>query len=140
MDADTITPTALDRHWCGIGVTLLGRALAALAGGLTAVFGLRAHPVGRDVGLIARAGGMLRLRSPARFARPPLHALRLESGPSGAAVQVSRSSTVPDAAAARAGAAGGGPTEPPRDTPHGLREAAVASPEGVAFTAAVPLV
>jgi energy-coupling factor transporter ATP-binding protein EcfA2 len=44
----------------------------------------------------------------------------------------------PDAAAERAEAAGHMVIEPPADKPHGLRECTVLSPEGYAFSPAVP--
>jgi predicted enzyme related to lactoylglutathione lyase len=54
-------------------------------------------------------------------------------------VQVYLFGVDPDAAAARAEAAGGLVIEEPADKPHGLREATILSPEGYAFSPAVAL-
>lgn len=139
MDADTITADALGRSLRGIGANLLTRDAAALAAFLVAVFGVRAHQVSRDFALITHDGGTLQLHGHGTFAAHPLHALLPEGGPAGAGVQIYLFRTDPDAAAARAEAAGGTLAEPPADKPHGLREATILSPEGFAFTAAAPL-
>jgi predicted enzyme related to lactoylglutathione lyase len=60
-----------------------------------------------------------------------------ESGPMGAGVQLYLFGLDPDAACARADAAGGLVLEAPADKPHGLREATILGPDGHAFSPAV---
>ena len=123
----------------GVGVNLLTRDAASLARFLSDVFGATAHQVAADFALVLHDGAALQLHGHGAFARHPLHALLPESGPAGAGVQVYLFRADPDAAAARAEAAGGTVIEAPRDKPHGLREATILSPEGFAFTVAAPL-
>lgn len=139
MDPDTISADDLGRALSGIGANLLTRDAAALATFLVEVFGVTAHQVSKDFALVAHDGGFLQLHSHATFAKHALHAFLPENGAAGAAVQVYLYHADPDAAAIRAQAAGGILAEPPRNKPHGLREATVLSPEGFAFTAAAPL-
>ena len=139
MDADTISPGGMGRALRGVGINLVTRDAAALARFLVEVFGVTAHQSSRDFALVAHDGGFLHLHGHGTFARHPLHALLPESGPAGAAVQVYLCRADPDAATARAEAAGGTVIEPPRDKLHGLREATILSPERFAFTAAAPL-
>jgi len=60
-----------------------------------------------------------------------------ETPPRGGGAQFYLFGIDPDAAAARAQAAGYMVPEPPADKPHGLRECTVLSPEGYAFSPAV---
>jgi predicted enzyme related to lactoylglutathione lyase len=139
MDLETAPADAVARTLSGIGPYLLTRDAGALAAFLGTVFGLLAHRVSRDFALVAHGGGFLQPHGHGTFAAHPPHAFLPEGGPAGASVQVYLFAVDPDTAAARAGAAGIAVLEAPCDKPHGLREATVVSPEGFAFTAAVPL-
>ena len=139
MDFDTVEAPELGRSLTGVGVNLLTRDAAALAEFLTDVFGMAAHQVSADFALMVHEGGTLQLHGHGTYAGHPLHALLPESGAAGAAVQVYLFNCDPDTAVARAEAGGGTVVELPRDKPHGLREATILSPEGFAFSPAVPL-
>lgn len=138
-DLDTIAADALGRELTGVGVNLLTRDVAALAAFLTEVFAARAHQVSADFAIIASGGALLQLHHDATFAAHPLFDLLPEDGVRGRAVQVYLFGVDPDAAVARAEAAGGLLVEAPADKPHGLREATILSAEGFAFTAAQKL-
>lgn len=137
MDYDTIPAPEMGRSLRGIGVNLLTRDAAALAGFLTQVFGLTAHRVSRDFAVVEHQGTLLQLHSDAAFGRHPLAGMIPENPPRGAGVQIYLFGIDPDLAAARAAAAGGTVIEPPADKPHGLREATILAPEGQAFSPAV---
>lgn len=139
MDYDTVDAADLGRSLRGLGVNLLCRDVPATAAFLRAAFGLAVHRLGPDFALVLHDGAVFQLHSDASFARHPLHGLLPEAPPRGAGVQVYLFGVDPDAAAARAGAAGGLVVEPPADKPHGLREATILGPEGHAFSPAVPL-
>lgn len=136
MDYETISPAELGRALSGVGVNILTRDAARLAGFAVEVFGLRAHRVSADFALLEHDGALIQLHADATFAAHPLHALLPEGAPRGAGVQIYLFGIDPDAVAARAEAAGGMVIEPPADKPHGLREATILAPEGQAFTAA----
>ena len=137
MDYDTVSAGVLGRSLSGVGVNLLCRDVPATARFLQAAFGLAVHQAGQDFALIAHDGALVQLHSDASFrAHPALHLIP-EAGPRGGAVQVYLFGVDPDAAAARAPAAGGLVIEPPADKPHGLREATILGPEGHAFSPAI---
>lgn len=135
---ETVAAPAFARGLSGLGVNLLTRDAAALAGFLTEVFGLTAHRVSRDFALVAHGPVLIQIHSDATFRAHPLLGLLPAAGARGAGVQLYLFGLDPDAAAAKAGAAGGSVIEPPADKPHGLREATILAPEGQAFSPAVP--
>ncbi len=138
MDLETIPADEFGRSLRGLGVNLLCRDVAATAGFLEATFGLSLHRQGPDFALARHGDVLIQLHSDASFASHPLHAILPEIPPRGAGVQLYLFGIDPDAACTRAEAAGGTVIEPPRDKPHGLREATVLSPEGHAFSPAIP--
>lgn len=137
MDYETVSPADFGRSLRGVGVNILTRDLPALARFLEAAFGLTIHRQGRDFALAAHDGMLIQLHADATFAAHPLHRLLPEAAPRGAGVQLYLFGIDPDAAAARADAAGGTVIEPPRTKPHGLREATILAPEGQAFSPAI---
>lgn len=139
MDYDTIPAPDMGRSLQGIGVNLLTRDAAVLAGFLSQVFGLSVYRVSRDFAVIGHQGAVMQIHSDAAFGRHPLTGLIPENPPRGAGVQIYLFGVDPDLAAARAEAAGGTVIEPPSDKPHGLREATILAPEGQAFSPAVAL-
>lgn len=138
MDIETVSAADFGRSLRGIGVNILTRDVAALAGFLAQVFGLSVHRLSADFALVAHGGMMLQLHRDTTFAAHPLHGLLPEAGPRGAGVQIYLFGIDPDTAAARAPEAGGVVIEAPQDKPHGLREATILAPEGQAFSPAVP--
>ena len=139
MDFDTVPAAELGRSLRGLGVNLLCRDVPRAARFLSEVFGLQVHRLSPDFALVTHDGAMLQLHSDASFRAHPLPGLLPEAGPRGAGVQLYLFGIDPDAAAARAEAAGGVVIEPPADKPHGLREATLLAPEGHAFSPAVAL-
>jgi predicted enzyme related to lactoylglutathione lyase len=138
MDLETVSAADFGRSLHGIGLNILTRDVAQLAGFLGQVFGLSVHRQSADFALVAHGGMMMQLHRDTTFAAHPLHALLPEGGLRGAGLQIYLFGVDPDAAAARAAAAGGMVIEPPATKPHGLREATILAPEGQAFSPAVP--
>ena len=139
MDLETVSADAFGRSLRGVGVNLLCRDLRAVAAFAAEVLGLSVHRLSDDFALLAHDGVLIQLHSDGSFGAHPLLALVPEAGPRGGAVQLYLFGLDPDAACARAEAAGAVVLEPPRDKPHGLREATILSPEGHAFSPAVAL-
>ena len=138
MDLETVSADAFGRSLTGIGVNLLTRDVRGLAGFLSEVFGLSVHRLSDDFAILRHGAMMLQLHSDASFARHPLPGLIPENPPRGGGVQLYLFGIDPDAAIARATAAGHVVLEPARDKPHGLREGTILSPEGYAFSPAIP--
>ena len=138
MDLETVSADAFGRSLTGIGVNLLTRDVRGLAGFLSEVFGLSVHRLSDDFAIIRHGDMMIQLHSDAAFARHPLPGLIPENPPRGGGVQVYLFGIDPDQAIARAQAAGHVVLEPARDKPHGLREGTILSPEGYAFSPAIP--
>lgn len=138
MDLETVGPAAFGRSLTGLGVNLLCRDLPATATFLRDGLGLMLHRASADFALARHGAVLIQLHADATFRAHPLLALVPENPPRGAGVQIYLFGIDPDAACARAPAAGGTVIEPPRDKPHGLREATILGPEGHAFSPAVP--
>lgn len=137
MDYETVKAGDFGRSLTGIGINLLTRDAAVLAGFLVQVFGLTAHRVSRDFAIVAHGPALMQIPSVATHGRHPLAGLIPENPPRGGGVQLYLLGIDPDAACARAEAAGGTVLEAPADKPHGLREATILAPEGQAFSPAV---
>lgn len=138
MDLETVTADTFGRSLTGIGLNLLTRDVRGLAGFLVDVTGLTAHRLSGDFAIIRHGEMMIQLHADPTFAGHPLSGLLPENPPRGGGVQVYLFGVDPDAAIARAEATGHTVLEPARDKPHGLREATILSPEGHAFSPAVP--
>lgn len=138
-DLETVAAPDFARRLTGLGVNILTRDAAALAEFMARVFGLAVHRVSRDFALVAHGPALIQLHSDATFAAHPLLGLLPEAGARGAGVQLYLFGVDPDAAAARAEAAGGTVIEPPAAKPHGLRECTILAPEGQAFSPAVAI-
>ncbi len=141
MDLETVAAPDFGRSLRGLGVNLLCRDVTGMAAFMERVFGLGVHRLSRDFAIVRHDGSMFQLHADATYARHPLHDHLPETPPRGAGAQFYLFGIDPDAACSRADAdaAGGMVIEPPADKPHGLREATILSPEGYAFSPAVPL-
>jgi len=139
MDYETISPADFGARLRGLGLNLLVRDLRAEAGFLAAVFGLGVHRLSDDFAILTYGDQVMQLHADATYARHPLHALLRETPPRGAGAALHLFDSDPDAAAARAGAAGGHVLQPPTNKPHGLRETCILSPAGYAWVASRPL-
>lgn len=139
MDLETVPAADFGRSLQGLGVNLLCRDVPGMVRFLQGALGLTAHRVSRDFALVRHGDVLIQLHADSTFARHPLHDLLPENPPRGTGAQLYLFGIDPDAACARAEAAGGAVIEAPADKPHGLREATILSPEGYAFSPAVPL-
>ncbi len=137
MDYETVSPDAFGRSLTGLGVNLLTADVGRLAAFLSEVFGLTAHRLSADFAIIRHGDTLFQLHSDSTFGSHPLLGLVPETPPRGAGAQFYLFGINPDAAIASADPAM--VIEPATDKPHGLREATILSPEGYAFTAAIPL-
>lgn len=138
MDLETVDAATFGRSLSGLGVNLLCNDVPATARFLSACLGLSVHRMSSDFALVRYGSVLIQLHADATFARHPLHDLLPENPPRGAGVQLYLFGIDPDAACACAVEAGGVVLEPATDKPHGLREATILSPEGHAFSPAVP--
>ena len=138
MDLETISTEAFGRSLTGLGVNLLSPDVGALARFLTEVLGLTAHRVSEDFAIVRHGQMMMQLHADATYGAHPLLGLVPETPPRGGGLQLYLFGIDPDAAIARAEARGDVVLEPARDKPHGLREGTVLSPEGYAFSPAIP--
>jgi predicted enzyme related to lactoylglutathione lyase len=138
MDLETISAEAFGRSLTGLGVNLLSPDVGALARFLTEVLGLTAHHVSEDFAIVRHGQMMMQLHADATYGAHPLLGLVPETPPRGSGLQLYLFGIDPDAAIARAEARGDVVLEPVRDKPHGLREGTVLSPEGYAFSPAIP--
>lgn len=136
MDYAAVDGATLGRSLRGVGLNILTRDAGALARFVAEVFDLKLLRASPDFALVGHGSHILQFHSDAAFAGHPLLNLLPENPPRGTGVQIYLFDTDPDAAAARSPALGGTVIEPPRDKPHGLREATILSPEGQSFTAA----
>lgn len=131
---DNIEPPDFGRRLHGIGINLLCRDVLGMADFMRSIFGLDVHRISKDFAIIRHGDALMQLHSDATYGAHPLLALVPEVPPRGAGAQIYLFGLDPDAAVARAS-----PDlvlEPPRDKPHGLREATILSPEGYAFSPA----
>jgi predicted enzyme related to lactoylglutathione lyase len=139
MDFDTVPAEVFGRSLTGVGLNLLSPDVGRLATFLRDAFGLKVHRLSADFAIVSHAGDVFQIHVDETFSAHPLHGLLPETPPRGAGAQIYLFGIDPDAAAARAEAAGGLVVEVPADKPHGLREATILSPEGYAFSPAVKL-
>lgn len=138
MDLETVDAASFGRSLRGVGINLLCRDVRAVAGFLQACLGLSVHRQSSDFALVRHDDVLIQLHSDATYRQHPLSGLLPDNPPRGAGVQLYLFGIDPDLAVSRADAAGGTVIEAPRAKPHGLREATILSPEGHAFSPAVP--
>lgn len=138
MDLETVSAEDFGQSLTGIGVNLLSSDVGALVDFLTGVFGLTAHRVSADFAIIRNGGTTMQIHSDATYGTHPLLSLVPETPPRGGGAQFYLFGIDPDAAIARATALGHIVLELAADKPHGLREATILSPEGYAFSPAIP--
>lgn len=139
MDFETVPADQFGRSLSGLGVNLLTPDVRRLADFLSATFGLEVHRRSADFAIVRHGGALFQLHADATFGAHPLHGLLPAAAPRGTGTQLYLFGIDPDHATSRAEAAGGLVVEPPRDKPHGLREATILSPEGYAFSPAIAL-
>lgn len=134
MDYETVPAKEFGHALRAITVNLLCRDVLAEVAFLSTVFGMTAHRTSRDFAILLHAGQPLQLHADATYHSHPLPSLLPEAGPRGAGIELRLHEADPDAAVAKAEAAGGVVLQMPTDkTGHGLREAVILSPSGYAF-------
>ena len=139
MDFETVSPAAFGAALRGVGLNILVRDVEAEVRFLEQVFGMQGHRVSGDFAILTYHGQVLQLHGDHTYAENPLLGLVPETPPRGAGVELRLYQTDPDAAAARAAAAGGHVLQPPTDKPHGLRETFILCENGYAWVASRPL-
>ena len=139
MDFETASPAAFGASLRGVGLNILVRDVEAEARFLEQVFGMRGHRVSRDFAILDYHGHVFQLHGDHTYGDHPLLGLLPETPPRGAGVELRLYQTDPDAAAARAEAAGGHVLQAPTDKPHGLRETCILCENGYAWVASRPL-
>ncbi|WP_135506035.1 VOC family protein [Roseovarius aestuariivivens] len=139
MDFETVSAGAFGASLRGVGLNLLVRDVLAEVAFLEAVFGMRGHRVSRDFAILTYGDAVLQIHADATYAANPLLGLLPEAGARGAGAEIRLFDTDPDAAAARAEAAGAHILQPPTDKPHGLREVYILCENGYAWVASRPL-
>ncbi|MEY8841770.1 VOC family protein [Cribrihabitans sp. XS_ASV171] len=138
MDYETVDAESFGRGLRGIGLNLLVRDVHAQCAFLEAVFGMRSHQVTADFAIVAYGGQVFQLHADGTYHSNPLLGLVPESPPRGGGVEIRLYDSDPDAAAARAEAAGGTILQGPADKPHGLREAYILCENGYAWVPSRP--
>ena len=139
MDLETVDAATFGRSLRGLGVNLLCRDVGAMADFLSGCFGLSIHRRSADFAMARHGDVLIQLHAVHTYVRHPLYGMLPDGAPMAAGVQLYLFGLDPDAACARAEAAGGLVLEPPADKPHGLREATILAPDGHAFSPAVAL-
>ncbi|MBY6201695.1 hypothetical protein KUV65_10000 [Maritalea mobilis] len=137
MDLDAVPAEEFGRSLKGMGVNLLTGDVRELAAFLVEIFGLTVFRLSDDFAIIRHDETILQLHADPTYGSHPLMSLVPENPPRGAGAQFYLFGVDPDAAVARANAAGHLVIEHVANKPHGLREATILSPEGYAFTPAI---
>jgi predicted enzyme related to lactoylglutathione lyase len=139
MEYDTVSPEAFGASLRGFGLNILVRDVKTQAAFLRDVFGMTAHRVSEDFAIMAYHGHLIQLHADHTYGTHPLLGLVPETPPRGAGASLHLFDSDPDAAAARAKAAGGHILQAPTNKPHGLREACILCENGYAWVASRPL-
>lgn len=139
MDFETVSAEDFGRSLRGIGLNVLVRDVLAECDFLEAVFGMGIHRRTADFAIVAYGSQVFQLHRDGTYHANPLLGLLPENPPRGAGLEIRLYDTDPDAAAARAEAAGATILQPPTDKPHGLREAYILCPDGYAWVPSRPV-
>lgn len=99
---------------------------------------MKGHQVTQDFAIVTYGAQVFQLHSDGTYAENPLLGLLPENPPRGAGIEIRLYDTDPDAAAARAEAAGFTVLQAPADKPHGLREAYILCENGYAWVPSRP--
>lgn len=138
MDYEQTDADSFGRSLRGIGINLLVRDVPAEVAFLETVFGMKGHQVSKDFAIVTYDGQVFQLHSDDTYADNPLLGLLPENPPRGAGIEIRLYDTDPDAAVARAEAAGVTILQAPADKPHGLREAYILCDNGYAWVPSRP--
>ena len=138
MDFDTVSAEDFGKSLSGVGVNLLSTDVNGFVKFLTTVFEAQAFRVSEDFAIVTSGDAILQIHSDGAYGSHPLLGLVPENPPRGGGVQLYLFGIDPDQAEKRAKDAGHVVIEPTADKPHGLRECTILSPDGYAFSPAIP--
>ncbi|KAB7615281.1 VOC family protein [Amylibacter sp. SFDW26] len=138
MDLETVSPGGFGKSLTGLGVNLLTQDVKKLAAFLTGTFDATVHRLSDDFAIIKLGDTMIQLHHDATYRTHPVQGMLPDNPPRGAGVQLYLFGIDPDQAIAKAAENGGTVIEEPRNKPHGLYEGTILSPEGYAFSPAIP--
>ena len=139
MDYETVEAGVFGAGLRGLGLNIVVRDVRNTAAFLETVFGMGIHRLSADFAIVTYGDAVFQLHSDGTYASNPLLALLPENPPRGAGIELRLYDSDPEAAAARAEAAGGTILQPPTDKPHGLREAYILDPDGYVWVPSRPL-
>ncbi len=139
MDYETVSPNEFGASLRGIGLNILVRDVEATAAALATVFGMGVHRLSADFAIITYGGQVFQLHADGTYAENPLLTILPENPPRGGGVEIRLYDSDPDQAVQRAEVAGLTILQPPRDKPHGLREAYILDHDGYAWVPSRPL-
>ena len=139
MDYETVEAGVFGAVLRGLGLNIVVRDVRNTAAFLETVFGMGIHRLSADFAIVTYGDAVFQLHSDGTYASNPLLALLPENPPRGAGIELRLYDSDPEAAAARAEAAGGTILQPPTDKPHGLREAYLLDPDGYVWVPSRPL-
>ena len=139
MDYETVEAGVFGAGLRGLGLNIVVRDVRNTAAFLETVFGMGIHRLSADFAIVTYGDAVFQLHSDGTYASNPLLALLPENPPRGAGIELRLYDSDPEAAAARAEAAGGTILQPPTDKPHGLREAYILCGNGYAWVPSRPL-
>lgn len=128
---------AFGRSLTGFGVNILVSDVAASLAFLREVLRVEAVHADADFAVCRYQDHLWMLHSDASYHSNPLLALTGDGAIRGAGLELRLYGVDPDAAAARADAAGFTVLQAPADKPHGLREAYIAGPDGYVWVPSV---
>lgn len=138
MDFETVSAETFGASLRGIGLNLLVRDVLSESTFLETVFDMKAHRVTADFAIVTYGDQVFQLHADGTYSSNPLLNLLPENPPRGAGIEIRLYDTDPDAAAARAEAAGALVLQEPTDKPHGLRETYILCENGYAWVASRP--
>ncbi len=138
MDFETVSSSDFGQSLTGIGINLLTQNVRGLVDFLVGVFDASAYRISDDFAIVVMKGTIVQIHHDATYRNHPVQGLLPDNPPRGAGTQFFVFGVDPDVALPKAESFGGSIFEPAQDKPHGLYEGTVLSPEGYAFSPAIP--
>lgn len=123
----------------GLGLNLLVRDVMVEVAFLRDVLEMRILRADRDFAFVAYGDQVFQVHADHTYHSNPLLSLLPEAGARGAGQEIRLYDTDPEAATARAEAAGAMVLSEPEDKPHGLREAYILDQDGYCWVPSRPL-
>ncbi|WP_281992804.1 VOC family protein [Sulfitobacter geojensis] len=133
MDYETIGAEDFGASLRGIGLNLLVRDVATQIAFLETVFDMKPFQPTADFAIMTYGEQVFQIHADGTYHSNPLLGLLPENPPRGGGIEIRLYDTDPEAACAKAEAAGGSVLQEPMDKPHGLREAYILCENGYAW-------